>query len=211
MLDIDINIELFDKRDINIIKDILIEQKIDSPICIIEYPDSFLIKINSSYEEYEIDKTIQESFEEYEFTEYLGNGMEEIRISIQRIQNSSSTDGWGRGLNYDNIETKKYLVRKGSNRIKNLKPSQRLKVLFCDVEKEYMIGISKGVNKVTNEKGFVIIDSKKTNSDEPEMLKNKLFKTYIDAFWGGYYLKNENIEKDFREFKIRNKRKKNRK
>lgn len=210
MLDVYINIDLYDKKDVSILLDVLRNQGIEVPVYIIEFPTSYFIKFNSDHHCYDIEVDLLKRFEEFEFTEQIVQN-QEFKIQINRIQTPFSSDNWGRGLNTNAVETTKYLV-KSTNEKKSVanQPFLSLQVLFEEELKEYKIDMLKGIKKDSNEEVFAIPIQKENETDDWKYVENKLFTDYNTAFWFGLDYIKPKIENDFSQY-IKAKRKRNRK
>ena len=113
MIETEISISINRKSDIDVIKKIIIDANISSPIYIYEYESHFNLALTSDYEQWELDSAILECFPEYEFTSELSNGKKEIRLQLSRYQSELSTDDWGRPIDNPLDETK-YLIKKSN-------------------------------------------------------------------------------------------------
>lgn len=197
MIETEITITVNRKPDIDVIEQKIIERRIQFPVYIREYEFSYQILFTSDYEEFELDTIILNSFPGYEFTEDLERGRKEIRLQISRYQSELSTDGWGRPIESPLNETK-YLVKTSVDKPERFNP--KIKVLFEDKEQYYFINIVNGINKTTQEKGFLLIDNFKTKNedDSAEILKDRLYKSPLEAFHSGYYKIAEIVESDFK-------------
>ncbi|TXD84635.1 hypothetical protein ESY86_05390 [Subsaximicrobium wynnwilliamsii] len=148
-------------------------------------------------------------FTDYEFTENLKKGRKEIRLQISRYQSELYTDGWGRPLENPLNETK-YLVKKSKNKLTRFNP--RITVLFEDKEQSYYVNIVDGVNKNTDEKGFLLLNEfrNKDTNDKSEILKDRLYKTPLEAFHYAHNRMESIVNNDFEEY-LKNKKKEIRK
>lgn len=205
MIETEISITVNRKPDINLIEQKIIENKFQFPIYIREYEFSYQINFTSDYEEWELDTAILNSFPGYEFTKNLEKGRKEIRIQIMRYQSELSTDGWGRQIENPLNETK-YLVKTSASKPEKFSP--KIKVLFEDKEEYYFINIVDGINKTTDEKGFLLLDDFKTKNEDgnAEILKDKLYKYPQEAFQWGFYKISDVVENDFNIY-LENKKK----
>jgi len=205
MIETEISITVNRKSDIDLIEQKIVENKFQFPIYIREYEFSYQINFTSDYEEWELDTAILDSFPGYEFTTDLEKGRKEIRIQIIRYQSEFSTDGWGRRIENPLNETK-YLVKTSASKPEKFSP--KIKVLFEDKEQDYFINIVDGINKATDEKGFLLLDDFKTNNEanKAEILKDKLYKSPMEAFQWGYSKMSEVVENDFSGY-LENKKK----
>jgi hypothetical protein len=197
------------KEDIELIENILRNQKVQSPIFILEFEDSFKINFMSDYEQWEMDKAIINAFPNYEFKEDLGNGRKEIRIQLSRQHSPFSTDGWGRPIDYPMNETK-YLIKKSKEEITKFSP--QIKVLFEDLEKYYYVNIINGINKANNQKGYLVLEEFREYNKEKDVgfLKNSLFENPMNAFSDGLREIDRLAYLDFQDYlkaKKRNKKK----
>lgn len=198
MIETEISISVNRKSDFESIKQIIIDRKIEFPVYILEYENHYQIRITSDYEEWELDSAILECFPEYEFTSDLDRGRKEIRLQLSRYQSSLSTDDWGRPIENPLDETK-YLIKKSNDKPEKINPE--ITVLFHDNEQYYHINIVNGVNKTTGEKGFLLLNEFKTNNTEDaEILKDRLYETVHEAFHSGYYKIHELVNNDFQDY-----------
>lgn len=199
MIETEITISINRKSDIDMIKQIIIDKKIISPIYIYEYENHFQLTLTSNYEEWELDSAILACFSEYEFTSELGTGKKEIRLQISRYQSEYSTDDWGRRIENPLNETK-YLIKKSNNKPEDFIP--RITVMFEDKELYYYVHIADGIDNTTGKEGFLLLnnfrqDDYDTNTD---FFKDRLYKSRIEAFhWGCDKLK-ELVHSDFKEY-----------
>ncbi|MDM1555367.1 MULTISPECIES: hypothetical protein [Weeksellaceae] len=129
----------------------------------------------------------------------VGGIRKEIRIQISRYQSEFSTDGWGRRIENPLNETK-YLVKKSVKKVEKFNPV--IKVLFDDHEQYYYVNIVNGINKATEEQGFLLLDDFKTKNedDSADILKDKLYKSPLEAFHSGYYKIHDLVDADFSVF-----------
>ncbi|AWG23886.1 hypothetical protein [Flavobacterium kingsejongi] len=208
MIETSITISVNRKSDIEIIQQKIIEKSLQFPIYICEYENSYQINFTSDYEEWELDTAMQNCFPDYEYTTDLERGCKEIRIQISRYQSELCTDGWGRPLENPLDETK-YLIKKSAHKTENFNP--KIKVLFEDKEQYYYVNIVDGINKATDEKGFLLLDNFKTKIEDStaEILKDRLYKSQLEAFHSGYNKLSELVEGDFKLY-LENKKKKTR-
>lgn len=199
MIEIHISITINRKTDINLIEQKIIENKIQFPVYIREYEFSYQVTFTSDYEEWELDKAILDCFPEYEFTTDLEKGRKEIRIQISRYQSEFSTDGWGRQIENPLDETK-YLVKKSAKRVEKF--NSTIKVLFEDQEQYYYVNIVNGINKSTEEQGFLLLEDFKTKNEDnsTNILKDKLYKSPLEAFHSGFNKVSDLVDKDFLAF-----------
>lgn len=195
MIETEISITVNRKSDIELIEQKIIDSKIQFPVYIREYELSYQINFTSDYEEWELDTAILNSFPGYEYTTDSGRGRKEIRFQISRHQSELSTDGWGRRIENPLNETK-YLVKTSANNPEKFSP--KIKVLFEDREQYYFVNIVNGINKTTDEKGFLLLDNFKTKeANEAAILKDRLYKSPLEAFHSGFYKISDLVCKDF--------------
>jgi hypothetical protein len=199
MIETELDIRINRKSDILIIADSLKQQKIQSPIFIMEYENHFQIKLRSNYEEWELDSVLLNLFPDYEFTENVDCRRKEIRLQLSRYQSAFCTDNWGRPIENPLNETKN-LIKKSSE--KSLRFNPQIKVLFEDNEQQYFINIINGINKKTEEEGFLLLNEFKFKNDknDVEILKDRLYKTQIEAFDSGYNKIQELVNNDFNKY-----------
>ncbi|UTW65741.1 hypothetical protein KFE94_13925 [bacterium SCSIO 12643] len=209
MIETQISIRINRKSDLDVIKNSIIKNRIQFPIYFFEYEENYSVNLTSDYEEWELDTEILKCFPEYEFTENPEKGRKEIRLQISRYQSELCTDGWGRPIENPLNETK-YLIRKSKNNMPKFNP--RITVLFEDKEQSYFVNIVNGINKSTNEKGYLLLNEFRTKNenDETKVLKDRLYKTPLEAFHSAYYRMGNLVNDDFKEY-IRNKKKEIRK
>ena len=205
MIETEITISINRKSDEDLIRQKIIDREIQFPIYVLEYENHYQLNFISDYEEWELDSAILECFPEYEFTSELERGRKEIRLQLSRCQSELSTDGWGRRIENPLNETK-YLIKKANNKPERFNP--KIKVLFEDTEQHYYINIVDGINKTSGEKGFLLLNEFKTKNDvdEGEILKDRLYKSPLEAFDSGYYKMQKLVSLDFIEY-IENKKK----
>lgn len=199
MIETEITILINRKSDIGVIKQNIIETNIQFPVYIIEFENHYKIDFVSDYEEWEFDAKILNFFPEYEFTSNLENGRKEIRLQLSRYQSELSTDGWGRRIE-NPLNEVKYLIKKSN--IKPEKFNPKIKVLFGSNEQNYYINIVDGINKATDEKGFLLLNDFKSNDEnkEIEIIKDKLYKSPFEAFDNGCYKIQEIVNQDFKDY-----------
>lgn len=206
MLDVSYKIDVKSEKDLEIIVSVLTKLYTTNPIYVVSIGHNYFIEFDSEYIldiEYEIIK----HFPEYEFIDTLHLGRNDIRMIICMDQSPFSTDDWGRPLNSDNVNTTKYLVKKAQTISNGILPNSEFTVYFDEQEKKYTVNIANGINKVTEEKGFIVL-----GKDE-EICINKLFTNEIDAFWSGYNFLKEDVNSDYEAYKreLKKRRKKERK
>ena len=196
MIETEISITINRKSDITLLEQTIIGNKFQFPVYIREYEFSYQINFTSDYEEWELDTAILNCFPDYEYTTDLERGRKEIRVQISRCQSELCTDGWGRPLESPLDETK-YLIKKFVNKPANFNP--KIKVLFEDKEQYYYVNIVDGINKATDEKGFLLLDDFKTDNEDgtADILKDKLYKSPLEAFHSGYNKLSELVDGDF--------------
>lgn len=199
MIETEINILINRKSDIKVIKQNIIETNIQFPVYIFEYENHYKINFVSDYEEWEFETKILDFFPEYEFTKNLENGRKEIRLQLSRYQSEFSLDEWGRQIENPLNETK-YLIKKSNSKPEKFNP--KIKVLFGRSEQDYYINIVNGINKATDEKGFLLLNDFKSNDEnkEVEIIKDKLYKSPIEAFNNGCYKIQELVNQDFKDY-----------
>ncbi|MEM6719560.1 MAG: hypothetical protein AAF611_09610 [Bacteroidota bacterium] len=201
------------KEDIDVIKEVIIQHQIQAPVVIVEYEFNYHIYFTDQYEYWELESNISRKFEGFKFSEDLSNGKEEIKLQLHRYQCPLSTDGWGRPIE-DPINQTKYLIKKEKESIIKFNP--KIEALFEDEQYFYHVNIVPGINKETNEEGFLVIDEFNNihNNDSKQQktfLKNELFKNPVEAFSRALSSINQIAEIDFEEYKKMKKRKKRKK
>ena len=206
MIETEITISVNRKSDIDVIKQAIISRKIEFPIYIFEYENHYQLNFTSDYAEWELDSAILECFPEYEFTSDLERGKKEIRLQISRYQSEFSTDGWGRQIE-DPLDETKYLIKRSNSKPEKFNP--KVQVLFDEQEQDYYINLTSGINKATEEKGFLLLNEFRTNNniDKSEFFKDQLYETPYEAFHSGYYKMQDSVNEDFKKY-IETKKKK---
>ncbi|TDQ25747.1 hypothetical protein [Tenacibaculum caenipelagi] len=194
MIETQISILINRKSDAELIKNCIIESKIQFPIYICEYEKDFAINFTSDYEEWELDSKILNCFPEYEFTKNIEKGRKEIRLQISRNQSEFGSYGW---VENPTNETK-YLIKKSKDKLQKFNP--RVTVLFEDKEQDYYVNIVNGINKGSGEKGFLLLNEFKNQVEDSEVLKDKLYKTPIEAFHFGVSKMESIVDNDFQEY-----------
>lgn len=199
MIETEITISINRKSDIDVIKKIIIDANISSPIYIYEYENHFNLALTSDYEQWELDSAILECFSEYEFTSELSNGKKEIRLQLSRYQSELSTDGWGRPIDNPLDETK-YLIKKSNNKPEDFNP--RVTVMFEDEESYYYVHTVDGINRATGEKGFLLLNNFQSMEcdSNTEHLKDKLYASRHEAFCWGCDKIRPLVQNDFKEY-----------
>lgn len=187
------------KTDIEIIKTILIKNKIEFPIYFMEYEKHFGIKFTSDYEEWELNSHICDAFPEYELTTDPDRGRKEIRLEISRYQNELFSE-WGAPIE-NPLNEIKYLIKK-SEKVE-AKFSPVVKVLFGSDEKSYHVNIIPGINNGTQEKGFLLLNefNEEADPEETDFFPDRLYKTKIEAFQYGINKIEGIVNNDFEEYK----------
>ena len=209
MNEIVINIVINRISDLPIIKQKIIDSNFQFPVYILEYENNYNVNFSSDYGEWELESAIVDCFPGYEFVQHPGSGRKEIRLEFARHQSEFATDGWGRRLENPLNETK-FLVKKSakSNDIQRFCP--RITVLFNNEEVYYYSNIIQGINKNTDEKGYLLLNNFNTatkDSEKSEILQDRLYKSPIEAFNFAFH-KIQNIsEEDFKIFIDKKKKK----
>lgn len=206
MIETEITILIYRKSDLDTIKEKICRRKVSVPIFIIEYENHYEIKLSSDYEEWELDSAISECFPDYEFTTDMAGGKKEIRAQIARYQSEFSTDGWG-GQIENPLNEVKYLIKKVNKTPEKFNP--KVKVLFQENIQDYCINIVNGENKATGEKGYLLLNYFKEKGEEnstAEVLKDRLYKSPIEAFYYGFLKLQEIVTKDFKDFEDQKKK-----
>ena len=209
MIETEITILINRKSDIDMIKEKIIDRKIQFPIYLFEYESYFKLTFTSDYAEWELDTAILDCLNDYEFTSDLEKGRKEIRLQISRYQSELQTDGWGRPIQ-DPLNETKYLIRKTKSQVEKFNP--KVKVLFDNDEIDYYINIVNGVDKKSGKEGYLILDEFKTKerNSETEFFKDRLYSTPLEAFHFGFYKMQDLVNQDFKQFE-ENKKKEKRK
>jgi len=200
MIETEITILISRKSDIDLVREKIIDAKIQFPIYLFEYESHYKLTFTSDYEEWELDKAILDNFPDYEFTSDLEKGRKEIRLQISRYQSDLSTDCWGRPIE-NPLNEIKYLIRQSKKPVERFNPL--VKVLFENNERHYYINIIKGVDINSGEEGFLLLNEFKKNKrgSETEFFKDSLYKTPIEAFQFGFYKMQDIVNQDFKQFK----------
>lgn len=205
MYEFQVSYTLYRPTDIDILKGILISQKIDSPVFIVDEGDMLLVKMVTDYEYYELDQKIEEAFAGYEFCEGIGRGRQEVRVEVNRYQ-SNFGDDWGRPIE-DRLDETKYLIRKRAERMKESEYNPKIKTLFLDEERDYHINIIPGIDRTTQKKGHLILNSFEKLDDKNDIeFIQKLYENYSDAFWSAFHKLEDKANEDFKAFKKKRKR-----
>lgn len=204
MIETQISIIINRKSDLELIKNCIIKSKIQFPIYICEYEENFAVNFTSNYEEWELESEILKCFPEYEFTESIEKGRKEIRLQISRNQSDFASFGWVENP----LRETKYLIKKSKE--KSQKFSPKVTVLFEDKEQDYYVNIVNGINKGSGEKGFLLLNEFKNPAENSEVLKDRLYKTPIEAFHFGVSKMENIVDNDFQEY-LKEKKKEKRK
>lgn len=209
MIENHITILINRKSDARLIKNCIIESNIESPVYIYEYEKYFRVKITSNYEEWELEKKILNSFPKYEFTESLGSGRKEIRLQFSRYQSPYSIDGWSRPIE-DPVNETKYLIKKTEDKVIKFNP--KVVVLFEDHQQDYYINIVDGINKRTDEKGFLLVNEFKLLDIENKgnIFQDRLYQSPIEAFHFASLKMDKIVKEDFQEYLKEKKKEKRR-
>lgn len=194
MITTEITIIVNRKSDIEQLQKKIINSKIQSPIFIREYEQSYQIDFTSDYEQWELDTAILNSFPGYEYVTNPGGGRKEIRVQLSRYQSPFSTDDWGRQIETPLNETK-YLVKQSVD--KSVEFNSTIKVLFGEEEQYYYINMVPGVNKANNERGILLLNEFKSKNIDADIFSDKLYPSAWDAFHSAYYKMQELINADF--------------
>lgn len=136
----EITILVKQKSDIELIKQVMIDRKIQFPVYFFEYENHFRIEVTSDYEEWELDHNIEHLFPGYEFVSDRERGTEEIHLQITRFQTAYSI------YEETQLNQTKYLVKKDVA----LRPewfNPEVKVFFGDEEQSYYINFVRGKYK----------------------------------------------------------------
>ncbi len=208
MIETQIFISVNRKTDIGLIKNILIRNKIDSPVYITEYGEHFAINFTNSYEQWELDKYICDAFPGYELTTDLHRGRKEIRLEISRFQSKLCTTDWGYPID-DPLNETKYLTKKTTDVPIRFNPE--IKVLFGSDVRTYHINIIPGINNSTQEKGFLLLKEFKQEADPEtaDFFPDTLYETQLDAFYRGRDKLENVVDKDYTEYLPLKRRKNN--
>lgn len=195
------------KSDIGVVRNELVACNLQVPVYLLEYENYYELNFTSEYEEWELDKAILQCFPEYQFVSDHERGRKEVRIQVSRYQSEFSTDGWGRPLESPLNETK-YLVKISKDMPAHFSPE--VKVLFANEVRNYYVNIVDGINRNTDEKGFLLLNQFKSKNemDEVEILKDRLYKTPAEAFRWGIDKMKDVVSQDFHEYKGKQKKEK---
>lgn len=207
MIETQLYISVNRKTDLEKIKEILMLNKIESPVYIAEYGQHFGINFRSQHEEWQIDTRICESFPGYELTTDLHRGKKEIRLEISRYQSELCTTKWGSPIDNPLNETK-YLIKKTVETPITFNPE--VQVLFGSIEKTYYINIISGIKESTDEKGFLLAKEFKNQADPKtaDFFPDRLYKTQLEAFHRGKDRLESIIDEDHKEILVLQKKEK---
>jgi hypothetical protein len=195
MLQISINIELFDKQHIKLLLEIIKKQSISNAVFITEHQDRFQIMFENDYEQYELQQKIGNCFEGFSYTTNIDNNIEEVKLAIHITQSAMSTDNWGRQWNENDVNTSKYLVKR-KIAIPDI-PNPKFWVLFGQELRTFAVDIRPCVNKLNNQIGYIVVNDKTNKKEEAELLVDKLFQNVSSAFWEGFRLLGPEIEEEY--------------
>jgi hypothetical protein len=198
MIETEITILVNRKSDIGVVKNELVDCKVQFPVYLLEYENYYELNFTSDYEEWELDSALLRCFPDYTFVTDRERGRKEVRIELSRHQ-SFATDGWGRPIENPLNDTK-YLVKISKNVPTQFSPE--VKVLFGHEERDYYINIVDGINRSTDEKGFLLLNQFKTKHEggEVEIFKDTLYKKPSEAFQWGLYKMKDLVNQDFQEY-----------
>lgn len=199
MVETEVKILVNRKADIDTVRQNIIDSSIRFPVYIFEFENHYEVEFVSDYEEWELDEKILNSFSDYKFTTDLEKGRKEIRLQVCRHQSELSTDVWGRPIENPLNETK-FLIKKSETVIERFNP--QVNVLFEGTQQSYFINIINGINKSTDEKGFLLLNEFRINDKNGNtgIFKDRLYKTENEAFRFGYYKMQELVNKDFNKY-----------
>jgi len=199
MIETEITILINRKSDIEVVRREIVASKIQFPIYLLEYEEHYQLNFTSHYEEWELDSAILRCYPDYELTSELERGRKEIRIQFSRYQSDLSTDDWGRPIENPLKETK-YLVKRSNSKPVQFNPE--IRVWFGADEQAYYINIVKGVNRRTDEKGFLLLNNfkKKNEGDQVQIINDRLYQTPNEAFQGGIDKMKDLVNQDFQEY-----------
>ncbi|TGN26461.1 hypothetical protein [Empedobacter tilapiae] len=204
MIETSITLLINRKTDFDLIKNIIINSRIDVPIYMVEYEFHIQINFTSDNEQWELETEIVKALPDYEFSFGPDKGRKEARIQLSRYQSSLCTDGWGRRIE-DPLDETKYLVKKSKTKSERFNP--KMKILFDNVEQTYYINIVEGINEKTNEEGYILLNEFKNHITKGDILIHKLYKSRHDAFLIGQQQMQKTVNVDYENFKAEKKKK----
>lgn len=199
MIDLEINIELYDKSYTDSIIQIFKKYSFDKPIYFIEYSNNMLIQFNTNYHQWELQKDIELLFENYEFVETTKAQQSNIILKIQRVQSPLSTTNWGQPINTDFIKNTVYLVKKGDDIAFDI-PKTKFQVLFGDTLKEYKVHLAVSTEHDTGKSLYFLLKEPFVTPEQSTPLIQRGFNNVFEAFWAGVDIISPNIEQDFETF-----------
>lgn len=199
MVETNLTIIVNQKSDIEFIKQIVTQNRVHYPVYIFEYEFHYQIRFTSDNEEWNLNTVIEENMPDYNFVTELYGGSSEIRMQISRYQNPYSLDGWG-GPIESSVNQTCYLIKRGGEEVEKYSPA--VEVLFLGESKQYFIHIINGINKATDEKGFLISKDFKNSEriKNSEFYADTLYRDEVEAFQHGYYKLQEEVQDDFAKF-----------
>lgn len=208
MNETEITILINRKSDLDLIKQKIIDSNIQFPVYILEFENHYRISFTSDPGEWELETAILSCFPQYEFIGHPGTGRKEIRLELSRYESEFATDGWG-GRNENPVNETKYLIKKTIKNDKPVRFSQKITVLFDDQEFFYQTNIIDGINKRTEERGFVLLNNfrEPVEKENSEILQDRMYKSPMEAFDFGFYKIQDIAEEDFKIFKTNKKKK----
>lgn len=199
MVETNLTINVNRKSDLELVKQTIKQNRVQYPIYIFEYEFHYQIRFTSDNEEWNLNTGIEEIMPEYRFVTELFSGGSEIRMQISRYQDPFSQDGWGRPIE-NSINQTCYLVKRDEDKVEKYSP--RVEVLFSGESNQYFIHIINGIDKSTDEKGFLILKDfmSKERQKNSEYFTDTLYADEIQAFQHGYYKLQEQVQQDFEKF-----------
>ncbi len=205
MVETEVKILVNRKSDIDTVRQNIINSNLRFPVYIFEFDNHYEIEFVSDYEEWELDDKILNSFSDYKFTTDLEKGRKEIRLQICRYQSELSTDNWGRPIENPLNETK-FLIKNSETVVEKFNP--QVTVLFEGVQQNYFINIVNGINRSTDEKGFLLLNEFRINYEKgnDEIFNDSLYKTENEAFRFGYYKMQDVVNEDFKKYILEKKK-----
>lgn len=200
MIETSISITLNRKSDIALVKRAIKNCNIVFPVFILEFENSYIVKLTSDYEYYEIDKAITSELTEYEFQEELVGEKINIRMKIERYQSPHSTDGWGRYIE-DPLNQTLYLIDKNQTSEQIYIP--KISVVQNNTEEDYFINITEG--RKGEETGYVILNSFQNIETMVEeidtIMVKQVFKDEMDAYWKTFQIIEQTALEKFEQSK----------
>ncbi len=207
MIITEIQLTINRKSDIETVRERLVAAKLQCPVYFLEYESSIDVRLASEYEEWELEQSLAEAFPGYHFTSDIENGRKEVRMILSRYQSPLSTDGWGRQIESP-LDQVKYLVKISKRKEERFNPE--VKVLFGDETVSYYVHMVEGVNRNTQERGYLLLNDfySRDPDNETEVLKDYLYPGHLEAFHWGIEKMKPLVDQDFEGYLARKKKEK---